>query len=161
MKIPYSLRILFSILFPLLAIFLSLYIPYLEWKANRREHPDLSKQIMEFKDNLTPDVLNSYDISYIKFPEGIGDLKLDSFVQALKKSGKCGHSHPVYYSHVILTERKEGEHFKIKIDFGKELHNRWIGVAISICDGEDKTIDGIPFWSEEIDRWADDVGLFN
>ncbi|MBP5576628.1 MAG: hypothetical protein J6X67_07720 [Treponema sp.] len=133
MKIPYSLKILFSILFPLVAIFLSLYIPYLEWKANRREHPDLSKQIMEFKDNLTPDLLNSYDISYIKFPEGITDLDFDKFVQALKMSKKGGHSHPVYYSHVILTEKKEGEHFKIEIDFGKEIHNRWIGVAISIC----------------------------
>ena len=80
-------------------------------------------------------------------------------MQALKSSEKGGHSHPVYYSHVILTERKEGEHFKIEIDFGKELHNRWIGVAIVVCDGENE-LDGIPFWSEEIERWADDVGLF-
>lgn len=158
-KMVYRLKTVFIILSPIIAIFFFLYFPYRNWKKNKRVHPNLKARIVDFKNNLTVDILNSYDIEFIKLSKEIADLRFNQFAEALKHSNLGGYSHPAYYSHIILTEKKEGEHFKIKIDFGKEIHNEWIAVTIIICDGETK-LDGAPFRSEELERWAYDVGLF-
>ena len=155
-----KLRIIYSFSAVAIMLYLSFYIPYRDWKKNRIEHPDLTQQIINFKNSITTDRLSLYNIEYIKVPENITDLKLDQFVEALKKAKKGGYSHPVFLKHIIFTEKTEGEYYEIEVDYGKEKSNKWISVTINVYNNG-VIIDGVPFRAEELEQWACDVGLFD
>lgn len=155
-----KLRIIYSFSAVAIMLYLSFYIPYRDWKKNRIEHPDLTQQIINFKNSITTDRLSLYNIEYIKVPENITDLKLDQFVEALKKAKKGGYSHPVFFKHIIFTEKTEGDYYEIEVDYGKEKSKKWIAVTINVYNNE-KIIDGVPFRADELEQWAYDVGLFD
>ena len=55
-KMVSRVKTVFTILSPIIAIFLTFYFPYRDWKKNKRVHPNLKSQIVEFKNNLTGDI---------------------------------------------------------------------------------------------------------
>ena len=123
-------------------------------KRYHQSTPEMDEEIKDYRIDLTPELLSSYDICLKNLPDELDDLKLDQFVTALKKAKLGGYSHPVYFGHLIFTENKDGNHFEIDVKIGEEH------VAVSICIyNNGKMLAGLPYHSEELINWAHDVGF--
>ena len=157
MKVFSSIIILLATIF---VAFLFFYISYIEWNVNKKDFKDFSSDILLFRDALTPELLNSFTIKKEKIPKEITELNIELFIEALKKANKGGYSHPVYERHLFFFEKKEGIHFVIEIDVGRDGNRKFSNVKISIYDDE-KLLDGLEFQSNELEKWSEDVGLLN
>jgi len=147
-----------SCIFSVFIIFLVFYIPYIEWNKNSKKSADFETEILAFRNTLTPELLETFILKKEKISEDISDFKIEQFIDVIKKADIGGYSHPVYEKHLLFIEKKEGIHYVIEIDIGKDGSRKFTNVKISVYDNK-KMLDGLDFCSKDLEIWSESIGL--